>query len=153
MNDVALYLTKLPAMAPEAIEKVRSVEAMALAKEQIPLRTIHTIHAGMYARTIHIPGGTMITGALIKIATTLIVTGRADAYIGDEILHLSGHNVIPGSAGRKQAFVAIGPVSMTMLFPTTAKTVDEAEREFTDEYELLASRRDPAFNETVITGE
>lgn len=153
MSEIVVHTQRLPAMAPAAIEKVRAVEAMALEMEQIPLYTQHVLHAGMYARTIHLPEGTMITGALIKIATTLVLSGEARAYIGDEILHLTGHNVLPGSAGRKQAFVAMSAVSMTMLFPTQAKTVDEAEREFTDEYEALASRRDPAFNDIIITGE
>jgi hypothetical protein len=41
----------------------------------------------------------------------------------------------------------------TMMFPTTHKTVEEAEKQFTDEYDLLASHRDEKFNYTVVTGE
>jgi hypothetical protein len=42
---------------------------------------------------------------------------------------------------------------VTALFPTTARSVDEAEREFSDEADTLLSRRDPRLNETTITGE
>ena len=41
----------------------------------------------------------------------------------------------------KQIFISKTPVIITMTFPTSAKTIEEAEREFTDEHELLLSRR------------
>lgn len=151
MSNLVKQTPRLPAMAPEALDKVRAVEAMAREAEQLPLVTQHLIHAGMYARTIHLHEGTMITGVLIKIATTLIVTGEVRVYTGDEILHMTGHTVLACSAGRKTAFVALSDVSMTMLFPTTAKTVEEAERQFTDEYELLVSHQN--HNDITITGE
>jgi hypothetical protein len=60
--------------------------------------------------------------------------------------------VIPASAGRKQVFVSRSTVTITMLFPTLARTVEEAEAEFTDEAAGLLSRRQDA-NTVVITGE
>ena len=51
-----------------------------------------------------------------------------------------------GAAGRKQAFLAITDTALTTTFPTAAVTVEEAEAEFTDETDLLASRGDDAVN-------
>ena len=38
---------------------------------QVAIQTTHHFHAGLYSRTIRIPAGVMITGALIKIPTLL----------------------------------------------------------------------------------
>jgi hypothetical protein len=68
-------------------------------------------------------------------------------------VHVQGYAVLPASAGRKQAFVAQADTRLTMVFPTSAKTVEQAEREFTDEIYLLGSRHGAAANHVVITGE
>lgn len=154
MNDVAITTPRIPAMTSAAIDKVRQLEALASEQKQVEITTEHVIHGGMYARTICIPAGTMITGALVKRATLLIVQGDALAYIGDdEPMRLQGYTVLPASAGRKQAFVAIEPTHLTMILPTAARTVEEAEAEFTDEVEILLSRRDAGSNRIIITGE
>ncbi len=153
MRDVALRPTALPAMDADALDKVRALQAEAALQPQIPLDTSHVLHAGMYARTIRMPPNTLITGALIKIATLVIVQGVALVWLGDECRRLEGYTVLPASAGRKQAFVALEETHITMLFPTAARTVEDAEREFTDDHERLASRRGDTPNLTVITGE
>ena len=144
--------THLPAMTGEAIQKARELESILRDVPQIPVRTHHVIHGGMYARTIRIPAGAVLTGALIKIPTMLIISGHATAYIGGETIELCGYQAIPGSAGRKQVFVAHADTDMTMLFPTSAMSVEQAESEFTDETHLLFSRHSE--NDTItITGE
>ena len=83
----------------------------------------------------------MLTGALIKIATLLIAHGDVEVFIGDSTLELNGYNVLPASANRKQAFMTKSETHLTMVFPSQAKTVEEAENEFTDEVDALMSRR------------
>lgn len=139
-------------MTNEAIERVRTLESQAALQPQIELPTHHQIHAGTYSRTIMIPAGAMITGAHIRIATTLIVSGDCIAYIGDETIRISGHKVIAASAGRKQAFVALSDTHLTMSFATQATTIEQAEEEFTDESHLLISRSS-GLNTITITGE
>ncbi len=120
--------------------------------EQILIPTTHHFHAGLYARTIRIPKGVVITGALIKISTMLIVSGHASVFVGGDVIDLRGYNVLPASAGRKQVFLAHVDTDLTMIFPSRAATVDEAEAEFTDETDLLMSR-DQQENLIIITGE
>jgi hypothetical protein len=139
-------------MIGAAIEKVRRLESEMLKMPQVNIETRHVIHGGMYARSITIPAGVVLTGALIKVATLLIVTGHTTVYIGEETRELQGCNVIPASGGRKQVFVAHADTELTVIFPTTARTVEEAEREFTDEYDLLASHQEDNQNHTIITG-
>lgn len=131
----------LPPMSTQAVADVRTFEAAALQLPQVDITTEHAFHAGMYARTIMIPAGVVLTGAEITIPTILIISGDVLVYGDDGPARLSGYHVTLGQAGRKQVFMAVSDTWLTMLFPTTASTVDAAEREFTDEYEKLVTRR------------
>jgi hypothetical protein len=139
-------------MSTADAEKVGRLESRLRDMVQVPIATTHHFHAGMYARTIRIPQGVVITGALIRIPTMLIVSGHVTVFIGGDSIELRGYHVIPASAGRKQVFVAHADTDLTMLFPTSAGTVEEAEAEFTDETELLMSRQQSG-NLTITTGE
>lgn len=152
MNNLAIS-TVIPAMTAKSIDKVRQLEDAILKTPQVNIPIEHVLHAGVYARTVMVPAGVVITGALVKIPTLLVVSGKSKVYIGDETLEISGQHVIPASAGRKQAFWAIEDTSITMIFQTHAKTVQEAEKEFTDEFEKLSSNKSEIINLINITGE
>ena len=141
MNGILPTAPGLPAMTADAIEKVQRLETVALGMDQIPIKTDHHFHAGLYSRTIRIPAGVMITGALISIPTLLIVSGHSTVFVGGESIELCGYHVLPGQAGRKQVFIAHADTDLTMIFATQATTVEQAESEFTDEFDLLGSRR------------
>jgi hypothetical protein len=134
-------VAQMSSMAPEAIAAVRRLEDEAMKMPQVPLTTEHSLHAGMYGRTIHIPAGVMITGVVIRIPTILIFAGDAIVYTADGAERWIGYRVIHAPANRKQAFVAQENTFLTMLFPTSATTVEEAEAEFTEETDRLLSRR------------
>jgi hypothetical protein len=153
MSDLAELRPFLPAMTDQAVAAVREMEARQMRMEQVPIRTDHLIHGGMYARTICLPAGAALTGALLKVATVLIVHGDCTVFTGDGELYLRGFNVLPGSAGRKTAFIAHSDTHMTMVFPSDAKSVAQAEDQFTDEPHLLMSRRDSSGDTVTITGE
>jgi hypothetical protein len=137
---------------PDALALVDDIESKLLSVEQVDVVTEHILHGGMYSRTIRLAPGIVITGALVKIPTLLVFNGHADVLIGEEWAQFNGYGVIPGSAGRKQAFVTRSDVELTMIFPTQAQTVEEAEAQFTDECERLMSRRS-TLDVIVITGE
>lgn len=152
MNQITITKPSLPAMSADDVGKVGRLEEHLRSLDQVQIETTHHFHAGMYARTVRIPEGVIITGALIRIATLLIVSGHATAFVGGESIELCGYNVLPASAGRKQVFFAHADTYLTMLFPTSATTVEEAEAEFTDETELLVSRQQPE-TQTTIKGD
>lgn len=139
-------------MTPEAIDKVRQLEARTAELEQVEIPTDHVLHGGMYARTIKIPAGVLLTGALIKRATTLVISGNVTVFIGAGTIEIAGYQVLPASAGRKQAFLAHADTFVTMLFPSEAASIEAAENEFTDEADRLLSRRQ-ACESITITGE
>lgn len=139
----------IPAVVPDIapmskvdIEKVRCLEDRVLTLPQVSLHTDHVLYAGMYARTICLAPDTVLTGALIKIPTVLIVSGDVLVYAGgDQPRRLVGYHVLSAAAWRKQAFIAVGETHITMVFATQATTVEQAEVEFTDEADRLMSRR------------
>ena len=153
MLDIVSTENFIAPMSEAAIGKVRALETRAAQLPQEPIETAHLFHAGLYARSIVIPAGVMITGTLIKIPTILIISGDVVMYVDGQARELHGYNVFAASAQRKQAFVALSDAAMTMLFPTEAKTVAAAEDEFTGEADLLLSRRDPGSNTVTVTGE
>ena len=150
-------MTMKPAIAPMsagAIANVVALEQQVLACPQTQITTHHVLHGGLYSRTIVIPAGVVLTGALITIPTLLFISGDVLVYVGeDQRIRITGTAVIPASAGRKQAFVAHQDTSISMVFPTNSTSVEQAEAEFTDDAALLFSRRDADLNFEIITGE
>lgn len=131
----------MPSTGAIALEAIRTVERMMLSEPHPAVPTEHTFHAGCYARTLRLAPGMVVVTALVKIPTLLIVSGSVDILIDDAWTHLEGHQVIPASAGRKQILLAHSAASLTMVFQTRARTLEEAERAFTDEVDLLLSQR------------
>jgi hypothetical protein len=152
MSALLMPFPALPPTAPDVLEKVIAAQDICLRREQVPIKTDHVIHAGMYARTITMPPNVLLVGTLIKRPTTVITVGSAKILVGQDWADVDGYQVLPGSAHRKQIFFSRGSFIVTMIFPTSAKTVEEAEKEFTDETELLLSRRQD-LNTITITGE
>jgi hypothetical protein len=152
MSNIIAVSNRILPMKDTAIEKVTMLSKIVAEQPQTEIPTTHIIHGGMYSRTIFMKAGTIITGALIKVPTILIFQGCVVVYIDDKPIKLEGYNVFAASAHRKQAIVAITDVNMTMIFPTEADNVLAAEKEFTDEYELLLSHIQD-LNTIIITGE
>ena len=140
-------------MSDVDINKVRRLESLLLTAPQIEIHTSHVIHGGMYARTIRIPAGAVLTGALIKIPTLLIINGHATVFINGTGVDIKGYHVLAASAGRKQVFVAHEDTDVTMCFPTSATRIEDIEAQFTDEADMLFSRRSESTDSVIITGE
>jgi hypothetical protein len=153
MKNLAVSKDKIPAMSKPAIDKVKKLENVLLAFPQVELNTDHVIHGSMYARTVKIPKGAMLSGALIKVPTMLIINGSCRVFVGDDAIDVNGYNVLAASANRKQAFLSFEETTITMIFQTNVDSVEEAEVEFTNEYELLMSHKDSNQNTVIITEE
>ena len=101
---------------------------------------------------LHQSAGVVTTGALIKIPTTLTVSGTATIIVGNkDRITVDGFMVVPAMADRKQVLVAHTDTFISMSFVTSARTVADAEAEFTDETDMLKSRNGD--NVVIITEE
>jgi hypothetical protein len=139
--------------SPEMLDKMNQANDLIRACPQVEIVTEHLIHGGMYARTIRRGPGVVAVGSLILRATILIISGPCTLVTGDRCIDLHGYNVLPGLAGRKQLSLTHGDVEMTMIFPTSAKTVEDAENEIFAEADQLVSRRDGDRGTITITGQ
>lgn len=155
MSDLVLADRRICTMTDDAMAKVRSLEDALLSRPdlQVSMPTEHTIHGGMYARTVLVRKGVILAGALIVVPTILVVSGSATVYLGGESVQLHGYHVLAASARRRQAFLAHEDTYLTMLLVTDAQTVAQAEDTFTDEAHRLLSRQPGEVNHVLITGE
>ena len=128
-------------MTPKALAEIQAIEDYLFTLPEVHIQVTHTLHAGIYARTVHIPAGTATVGAFVKIPTVLTVSGDGALFVGDGCFEVEGFTILEGQAGRKQAFTAYTDCDVTMAFATNAQTAEEAEREFTDDFERLQNRR------------
>ena len=127
----------VPAMSSSQIAIVSRFEAAERLRPQLEAKLHHLIHAGIYHRTIELKAGTRITGALIKKPTAVTISGDAEVWLGGKTVRITGYAVLPASAHRKQVFTALADTWVTMAFRTKARTVEAAEKEFTDDWAQL----------------
>ena len=132
MNDLAVKAERLEAFGLQLAEEFPAVE----------IETEHHLHAGVYSRTIYVPKDTVVVGLTVKIPTQLIACGHFVMTDGGVSKEFKGFHIFDGEAGRRAAVRAIENSAFTMLFHTSAKTVEEAENEFTDEPERLLTRKE-----------
>lgn len=142
----------LPPTSEDVLAGVNRIQDAILQVPQVEIATEHVIHGGMYVRTIRLDAGVVLVGALIKVPTVLIISGSTRVFTGVGWIELEGYHVIPAGAGRKQIFVTRTETVITMAFRTDAKTVEQAEEEFTGEAEKLMSRHSDKDTVT-ITGD
>lgn len=153
MSNVVVSSNRIAAMSDDAIDKVRKLEERIRQVHQLTITTDHVIHGGMYSRSLFMPMGAVMTGALIKVPTILIISGHVTIWLDNECTEIAGYQVFAASAHRKQAFAFHQDTHMTMIFATQSTTVQDAENEFTDEADRLMSRNDSSINNINITGE
>lgn len=122
--------------------KVADLESLLLqSPNQIELETLHLIHAGIYARTIFIPAGTVLTGALIDVENICTVCGDITVTTNDGAKRFTGYHVLAAYAGHKRAGFAHADTWWTAIVPTEFKDVESIENSVTREADRLYFRR------------
>ena len=131
-----------------SVEDVRRLERHISDFPQVDLHTKHLIHGGMYARTILIPAGTILTGALTRADNISVMVGDITVTTEAGVKRLIGFHVLPAEAGVKRAGVAHKDTWWTTLIPTEETDLSLIEKHFTDEAEgLQTNRKDVVFLE------
>lgn len=146
MNEITHLETGFAAMSREDIQKIRSIrealkeELVANPDAEVEIPCEQHLHAGFYSRTIFIPKDTVAVGVTILKDTQLVISGHVLMNDGTHVVEIDGYRVLECKAGRAQIARTLEDTYMTMSFATDAKTVREAEDEFTDEPEQLLTR-------------
>lgn len=147
-----IAVTELEAQETEVIPlrgehmraQVRMLEdrILALPKEQqVFFDTLHDLSGGIYARTIFIPAGTSLTGAVHNKDHINVVVGDITVLTEDGPQRLTGHCVLPTRAGMKRAGIAHADTIWTTLVRTDLTNLEEIEDEITPDSAKLQTRR------------
>jgi|TARA_R110000744_G_scaffold46466_3_gene102687 hypothetical protein len=154
IQQASVFTGQIPASSNLAINAVKRLEAsMREELDTVDISTHHTLHDGVYSRTIMIPAGHLVVGAKVNVSSTIIISGDITLYVDGDPVRLIGYHVIPADAGRKQAAYAHLDTHVTMFCQTEAETIEEVEAECTDECEKLISRTDSDNNIFQVTRE
>lgn len=130
------------------VEDVRRLEEVILQFPQVDLSTTNLIHGGMCARTILIPAGTVLTGALTNMDNICVLFGDITVTTDEGPQRLQGFHVLPAKAGAKRVGVAHADTWWTTLIATDETDLGEIEKQMTDEHEgLQTNRKDVVFLE------
>jgi len=123
-----------------SIDKINALEREILAAPQVDLQTKNEIFAGMIARTIRIPAGTVLTGATHKTDHINILIGDITVSTDEGMRRLTGYNVLPTKAGAKRAGFAHADTMWTTICKTNLTNLAEIEDELVEESDRLQSR-------------
>jgi hypothetical protein len=141
-------VSDVPAIFQHATtEQVRRLEQCILQTPQIDVQTTHVVHGGMCARTILIPKGAVVTGALTNFDNICILHGDITVTTTEGSRRLTGFHVLPAAKGFKRAGYAHEDTHWTTVWPTGLTDITEIENEMTDESALLLTRRALGFEQ------
>lgn len=125
-----------------ALDAVLRLEKDLLKFPQIYLETSHVVHGGMYVRTIFIPAGTVLTGALTEMDNVCVMYGDITVTVNDgEARRLTGFHVLSATSGAKRAGVTHADTWWTTIIPTDLTDIEAIENEMTGESSRLQTRK------------
>lgn len=103
----------LPAV-PESHRPVYRLEAELLKLPQVDMPVEHEFCSGLYARTMHIPAGTVLTGAVHRHACFFVLRSGVLAVTTDNgVKTLHAGEMLNSPAGTKRAGVAMADCVVT----------------------------------------
>lgn len=131
---------------PAMREKLAGLErAIVECLPQVELKVVHHFSAGLYARELHIPKGTVLTGHIHKTQNLNIMSkGELTVLTEGGPVRVKAPFTIVSPPGTKRAAYAHEDTVWTTIHPTELTDVDEIEKAFIvktfDEYQLFVEK-------------
>lgn len=128
---------------PAVRQKLQQLErAIVECLPQVELKIVHHFSDGLYARELHIPKGTVLTGHIHKTQNLNIMSkGDMTVLTEDGPVRVQAPFTIVSPPGTKRAAYAHEDTVWTTIHPTELTDVDEIEKAFIvktfDEYQLF----------------
>jgi hypothetical protein len=123
--------------------KVFEIEAEMAKLPQLDLTTKHYFSDGVYARELHIPAGTALTGRVHKFENlNILIQGEMSVMMEEGIKRIAAPYTIVSPPGTKRVAYAHTDCIWTTILPTTDTDLDKIEAHFTtnNEADYLAFR-------------
>lgn len=130
-----------PAVAKPSRDQIEHLEQIILSGPQVDLQTTHALSGGVYARTIIIPAGTVLTGAVHKKDHINVVQGDITVSTDDGMVRLTGHHIIPTKAGAKRVGYAHQDTVWTTICHTNLEDIEAIEDELVEDSDRLQTRQ------------
>lgn len=116
---------------PTTREKIFAAEAIIKTFPQIELKVFHHFSKGVYARELHIPAGTVLTGQIHKFENLNILSkGVMQVSTEDGIITVTAPFTIVSPAGTKRIAHALTDCVWTTIHGTDETNIDEIEKHF-----------------------
>ena len=130
-------------IASKAREQIEQAEQALLTFPQVVLETWHHFADGLVARTIMIPAGTVLTGAVHKAEHLNVCFGDIEVMTDAGMQRLTGYHVIPSLPGTKRIGRTYGDTLWTTvhLNPGNERDIAKLEDALVDDAHRLQSRR------------
>lgn len=138
MSSLAASVRRAIAETPRA--QVEALEREVLKLPQVDLKTSHVLAGGVYSRTIVIPAGTVLTGAVHKRDHINVMQGDITVTTDAGPQRFTGHHVIATKAGAKRAGYAHADTIWTTICRTDSTDLEAIEAELVEESERLQTR-------------
>jgi len=126
--------------APASQDSIRVIERALLTLPQVDLNTTHALSGECYARTIVIPAGTMLTGAVHNKDHVNIMFGDITVSTDEGMRRLTGYHVLSTKAGMKRVGITHADTAWTTVMHTTLTDIKAIEDEATNESAMLQTR-------------
>lgn len=113
-------------------DKVALLESEMLKHEQIDIPVRHDFSPGIYARTITIPAGTLLTGRIHKFEQLNILSGGTiEVLTQDGMKKVTAPFIVVSPPGTKRVAYAHTDCTWTTVLATEEKDPDVIEAKFT----------------------
>lgn len=134
-------------LAAPTQDQVKRLEAFVIQAEQTDLRTRHFILPSphgvtLYGREIVVPPHTVLTGAASNLDHLATCSGDILVSTDDGMRRLTGHHTFSARKGAKRVGITFEHACIwTCFYVVKSDNLDEIEREMSDEFEMLQTRR------------
>ena len=124
-------MTELLNLEPVSRAQVLKLEEQIMKMEQLELPVVHHFSKGVYARELHIPAGTTLTGKIHKFENLNILSqGEMSVSTEEGVVRVKAPFTIISPPGTKRVAYAHTDCIWTTVHGTESKDVDAIELEF-----------------------
>ncbi len=134
MND-------LTASSGPTREQVNRFEGLLRQVPQIDFGAMHCLSGKVYVRSIFIPAGAALTGAVHKTDHVNIVLGDIMVSTDEGMQRITGFQILPTKAGMKRVGVALADTHWATCCATSQSEIEAIEDELVEDAHLLQTRQ------------
>lgn len=122
-------------------EAINRLDQALSALPQVDFKTTHQLVGGIYTRTIHIPAGVAIVGAVHKTDHVNVVTGDITVSTSEGQRRLTGsHVLLLTKAGTQRAGYAHADTTWTAICRTDKTEIEDIEADLVETPQRLQTR-------------